>query len=235
MNDSKKISRCQIVGSIYLIYCKVTEKFYVGQTIQKVSARMGKHKKGDLYVDKEIQRLGWDGNFDYFVLEENIPIENLNALEQFWIKFFDCMYPNGYNMTSGGQSRFEISDALRARRSELFKGERNPNYGNHAPQSEEIRAKKRATNIARGIRPPVLFGEKNPNYGKDFSAETRKKMSDAKKGKAPWNKGKKCPHVTASKTGKPRSEETKEKIRATLIKKDIMKKILTALIEMLSG
>lgn len=45
MNDNKKISRCQITGSIYLIYCKVTEKFYVGQTIQKVSARIDSHKR----------------------------------------------------------------------------------------------------------------------------------------------------------------------------------------------
>ncbi len=234
MNDSKKISRCQITGSIYLIYCNVTEKFYVGQTIQKVSERMGKHKTGDQYIDKEIQKIGWEGNFDYFILDENVPIENLNTLEQFWIKFFDCMHPNGYNLTSGGQSRFAISDELRARRSELFKGERNPNYGNHSPQSEEIRAKKSATAKAKGIRPPVMCGEKNPNYGKNFSPEHRAKLSAAKKGKAPWNKGKKCPHVTEAKTGKPCAEETKIKIRVTLIKKDIIKKILTALIEFLS-
>ncbi len=225
MNDSKKISRCQITGSIYLIYCNVTEKFYVGQTIQKVSERMGKHKTGDQYIDKEIQKIGWEGNFDYFILDENVPIENLNTLEQFWIKFFDCMHPNGYNLTSGGQSRFAISDELRARRSELFKGERNPNYGNHSPQSEEIRAKKSATAKAKGIRPPVMCGEKNPNYGKNFSPEHRAKLSAAKKGKAPWNKGKKCPHVTEAKTGKPCAEETKIKIRVTLIKKDIIKKI----------
>ena len=43
-------------------------------------------------------------------------------------------------------------------------------------------------------------GKKNPNYGKQFSEETRKKMSDAKKGKKNHNYGKQF------------SEETKKKL-----------------------
>ena len=235
MNDNKKILRCQIVGSIYLIYCNVTDKCYVGQTIQKVSERMYKHKSGKgQYIDEEIRKIGWEGNFDYFVLEENIPLVNLNTLEKFWIEVFDSVYPNGYNLTHGGQARFTISEELRARRRELFSGENNPNYGDHAPQSEEVNAKRRATNLAKGIRPPVMYGEKNPNYGKDFSPEHRAKLSAAKKGKPSWNKGKKCPQISAGRMGTPCAEKTKIKIRATLIKKDIMKKIFAALIELLS-
>lgn len=235
MNDNKKIPRCQIVGSIYLIYCNVTDKCYVGQTIQKVSERICKHRCGEQYIDKEIQKIGWEGNFDYFVLEENIPLINLNTLEKFWIEMFDSVSPNGYNLTHGGQSHFVISDELRARRRELFSGKNNPNYGNHAPQSEEVKAKKRATNLAKGIRPPVLCGEKNPNYGKNFSPEHRAKLSAAKKGKPSWNKGLKCPQISEGRRGTPCAEETKIKIRATLIRRDIMKKILTALIELLAN
>ena len=244
MNDSKKISRCQITGSIYLIYCNVTEKFYVGQTIQKVSSRISQHKHGDQYIDKEIQKIGWEGNFDYFILEENIPIENLNALEKFWIKIFDCVYPNGYNITRGGQDHFEVSELTREKLRKSASRKRKPFTAEHKANlskamrgkssSEETRAKKSATAKAKGIRPPVMCGEKNPNYGKDFSPEHRAKLSAAKKGKAPWNKGKKCPQTSATMTGKPCAEETKIKIRVTLIKKDIIKKILTALIEFLS-
>lgn len=235
MKDSKKISDCQPakVGSIYLIYCHVTDKCYVGQTIQKVSARITAHKRGDQYIDKEIQKLGWK-NFIYIVLEKNIPMDKLNSLEKYWIKVFDCIAPKGYNRTRGGQKHFEVSEELRKIRRESMLGEKNPNFGKHWSQSEETREKKRATALARGIRPPVMCGEDNPNYGKKFSEETRAKMSAAKVGKPSWNKGKKCPHVAATKKGVPRSEETKEKIRNTFLKKKILREILEELQEVLA-
>ena len=49
----------------------------------------------------------------------------------------------------------------------------------------------------------------------DFVADpetARKRMSEAKKGYTPWNKGKICPHVTKAKKGKHLSEETKRKM-----------------------
>ena len=245
MNDSKKTSKSQTVGSIYLIYCIVTDKFYVGQTIQKVSARIYSHKRGDQFIDKEIQKIGWEGNFDYFILEENLPVELLNERERYWIKKFDCVHPNGYNLTHGGQDHHEITEETRFKlREAAIRQERKPltaeqlerlrraNLGKK--QSPETRAKKRATALAKGIRPPVMYGADNPNYKKDFSEETRAKMRAAKVGKEPWNKGKKCPHVAAHKKGIPRSEETKEKIRITFLKKRIMREIYQALIEMLS-
>lgn len=233
MKDSKKGSKSQIFGSIYLIYCYVTDKCYVGQTIQRVSARIGKHKSGDQYIDKEIQKLGWK-NFTYIVLEKNVPIDDLNDLERYWIRVFDCVKPKGYNRTRGGQKHFEISDELRRVRRENMLGKKNPHYGDHSPLSEETRAKKRATNIERGIRPPVMYGADNPNYGKNFSSEHRKKLSEAKKGKPPWNKGKKCPQISAGRKGIPFSEETKEKILNTFLKKKIMRELVGKLKEVLA-
>ena len=37
-------------------------------------------------------------------------------------------------------------------------------------------------------------GENNSNYGKKFSVEHRRKLSEAHKGKVPWNKGKTGKH-----------------------------------------
>lgn len=70
-------------------------------------------------------------------------------------------------------------------------------------------------------------GENSPNFGKKASDEARKKMSEAHKGKEPWNKGKssaakgkkmsdeqkvKISISNKGKTSKPMSDETKEKI-----------------------
>ena len=74
---------------------------YVGQTIQPLRERIWQHKHhGELYVDQEIQRLGWE-NFTVEVLE-TCPFKLLNAREIFWIASLNTKYPNGYNLTSGG-------------------------------------------------------------------------------------------------------------------------------------
>lgn len=45
------------------------------------------------------------------------------------------------------------------------------------------------TNICLGNRPPVCKGSANGMYGKTRTYEEKKKVSDANKGKTPWNKG----------------------------------------------
>jgi hypothetical protein len=52
------------------------------------------------------------------------------------------------------------------------------------------------------------------------SPETRRRMSEARKGKAPWNKGKKLPQfsgVNSPKFGRPLSENIRHRISATLM------------------
>jgi hypothetical protein len=57
------------------------------------------------------------------------------------------------------------------------------------------------------------FGKPSPMRGKKYSAEVRKKMSDARKGKVPWNKGRKYSKETKDKMkGFKHSIETKKKI-----------------------
>ena len=57
--------------------------------------------------------------------------------------------------------------------------------------------------LVKSLNP--LLGEKNGMFGKHHSEESKKKMSEARKGAIPWNKGK---HPK----GKPHSEETKRKM-----------------------
>ena len=57
--------------------------------------------------------------------------------------------------------------------------------------------------LVKSLNP--LLGEKNGMFGKHHSEESKKKISEARKGAIPWNKGK---HPK----GKPHSEETKRKM-----------------------
>ena len=89
-------------GVIYCITCLLTQMKYVGQTTRDLKIRIAEHKyHGELYIDQEIQRLGWE-NFVVEVLEECETLEKLDEREKFWVAYFNCKYPNGYNMTDGG-------------------------------------------------------------------------------------------------------------------------------------
>lgn len=94
-------------GFIYKITNKLNNKVYIGQTIQKPIERFYQHcaKKCDNYIlnmviHKAIFKYGKD-NFTFEVIEE-IPKQQLNEREEYWIKYYNS-YTDGYNSTKGGQ------------------------------------------------------------------------------------------------------------------------------------
>ena len=154
--------------------------FYVGQTKQKLNARISKHKNGKQYIDRVIQDIGWE-NFTVEVLEECESREQLNERETFWIRTLKCMSPNGYNLTCGGAGSAEITDETRAKMSAAHTGEKNHFFGkHHTPETRSMLSKLRT--------------------GKKLSAETREKMSKARKGRKP--SAETCAKISAAHTGK---------------------------------
>ena len=157
------------VGIIYCWYCIPTDKYYVGQTIEEYK-RFKQHindtinKKDDTYFHRALRKYGLD-NFVYCVLEDNILRENLNLKEIEWIEYYDSFY-NGYNLTTGGDSKRIISEETKRKMSESHKG-----------------------------KPSVMKG-KHLGYwkGKHLSEEAKNKMSESLKGRVPWNKGKPSPY-----------------------------------------
>lgn len=94
-------------GFIYKITNNLNNKVYIGQTIQKPIERFYQHcaKKCDKYISnmvihKAIFKYG-KNNFTFEVIEE-IPKQQLNEREEYWIKYYNS-YTNGYNSTKGGQ------------------------------------------------------------------------------------------------------------------------------------
>ena len=77
------------------------------------------------------------------------------------------------------------------------------------------------TNICLGSRPPIIKGEAHHNYGKGFltkhTDETKKKISESKKGKESWHKGRtKSPEtkekMSQGQKGRKKSEDHKQKL-----------------------
>ena len=208
MNTNKKSEPCQTVASfsVYVIWCRLTNQFYVGVTGQaSVHMRIRQHKKGNQYVDSEIQRLGWEGNYDWWIVEKHIPADQISECEQKWIGIFDCVYPKGYNKTRGGIKHFKHSKATcdkmgnahrgkkrapftdehRANLSKSLSGENHPNYGKPArnrgvpcPEETKEKIRKKLTGRKRPDQSERMKGENNPNFGKPMPEATKAKLRE---------------------------------------------------------
>ena len=166
------------VGIIYGWYCKVTDKWYIGQTINPL-IRFNCHineainKKDNNYFHRALRKYGLD-NWVYCVLEENILRENLNIREIEWIEEFDSFY-NGYNLTTGGDTNCIFSEETK----EKLKNKTPWNKGKHGIYSEETLKK-----MSESLKGKTAYWT-----GKHRSKESRIKMSESLKIKmAPYRK-----------------------------------------------
>jgi group I intron endonuclease len=90
-----------VTGIIYLWTNKITNKHYVGQTInpeQRKAAHLCEAftRGSDYYFHRSLRKHGLDA-FTYEVLEENIERDRLNERENHYIAKYNSIWPNGYN------------------------------------------------------------------------------------------------------------------------------------------
>ena len=92
---------------IYKIKNLVNGKEYVGQSIH-IERRWSEHKRcptnRPLY--QAINKYGIE-NFEFSILEE-CDFSLLDEKEIYWIKYYNSIFPNGYNLTSGGSGAGHI-------------------------------------------------------------------------------------------------------------------------------
>ena len=98
-----------MLGKIYIIKNNINTKVYIGQTIQTLGKRFSNHKIASDFEDTKFYRaIRKHGKENFYIeLIEEVPQEELNNRECYWIKFYDSYY-NGYNSTLGGQGIREI-------------------------------------------------------------------------------------------------------------------------------
>lgn len=99
-------------GFIYKIHCIPEDKYYIGQTRRSVQKRWkencdGKKKSTKAgepvcLIDRLIHDLGKD-NFELEIIEKPL-VDDLNDREKYWIAECGTLFPDGYNMNSGGGS-----------------------------------------------------------------------------------------------------------------------------------
>lgn len=110
-------------GYIYKFTNKINGKVYIGQTRQKLKTRYNQHinnvKKDKYPIHAAIQKYGAE-NFEFSTVEEIVLedkqklIDTLNKLEIKYIKEYNSLCPNGYNIQKGGTAH----DVVGVKRSE---------------------------------------------------------------------------------------------------------------------
>lgn len=94
---------------IYKIQNLIDGKIYIGQTLFTFNTRYSggnwwKHTSCK-HLKRAAEKYGYE-NFSIEILEKNIAsAQILDDLERFYIKKYNCMEPNGYNINSGGENR----------------------------------------------------------------------------------------------------------------------------------
>ena len=166
---------------IYKITNKLNGKVYIGQS-RDIDARWRQHcnAKDNYAIHNAIKKYGKE-NFSFEVLLE-CPAEMLNVWERDMIALYDCISPNGYNLTEGGEGHHH-SEETKIKISNVQKG---------IPLSEEHKRK-----LSESMK------------GKHHFEETKIKISETLKGRIPWNKG---VHLESPMKGKHHSEETRLKM-----------------------
>lgn len=143
-----------ITGQIYIITNIETNKMYIGQTLSHRLNR-GKYKpfgyegrfkdhisealcntkkKQCTYLNNSIRQYG-KNNFNIHLLH-TCPIDELDKWEIQYIKQYNTLYPNGYNLTSGGKGAKPVKHTLNIEQSNLPK-----KRGGCKERSDETRTK----------------------------------------------------------------------------------------------
>lgn len=144
------------------------------------------------------QAMGEHGkdNFVFTHIADAFDKEAADALERLLIVEHNTKFPHGYNLTSGGQG---IADVCLETKEKM----RNARLGKK--MSDASKKKLSASKIGSAMHPDTKEKLLKANVGRKASTETVQKMSLAKKGKPP------------NSAGKPRSQDTIEKQRASII------------------
>lgn len=126
-------------GVIYLITNKLDGMKYVGQTTRTIDERFKEHKRHKkFFIGNAINKDGAK-NFTIEVIEECETQEQLSEREKYWIAYFDCIAPKGYNLTDGGESNWNHLPEVRAKISAANSGENHPMFGKH--HTDEAKAR----------------------------------------------------------------------------------------------
>jgi len=176
-------------GIIYKWTNKINNKSYIGQTCNEESRKFDHlYPRVKSHFHSAILKYGAD-NFNYTVLEYNIPEYDLSDREIYWINFYDS-YNNGYNMTMGGEGTRGFSNPCKEETKRKIsianKGKIAWNKGLKL-KLEQIMVYTTGGHLSNETKEKIsnkLKGRISPNKGNKLSDEAKEKIS--KRSKKLW-------------------------------------------------
>ena len=183
---------------IYKATNKVNNKSYIGQTIKPLEKRQSEHlrssiKNSNFAFHRAIRKYGKE-NFEWKILCECKDIDELNLLEEKYIKEYGTFGKSGYNMNTGGGMSYGYKHTESSREKI---GMRYYPTGSAHPNTGKVLSEHTRYLIKKNHAP--CSGKDNAFYGKTHTEETKQKLSKMFKGKPSSRAGMpfrvvECPH-----------------------------------------
>lgn len=99
-------------GYIYKITNLINGKIYIGQHKYDKSELDNSYIASGLVINESIKKYGLE-NFKRELIDTADTLEELNQKEKYYIKVFNSIAPNGYNLTEGGDGVVSPSEEVR--------------------------------------------------------------------------------------------------------------------------
>lgn len=225
---------------MFTLYVHITpnNKKYFGITKTTVQNRWGINGSG--YSNQKlfwraIQKYGWD-NIEHIILAENLSKEWACQLERDLIwKYQSNNSKYGYNIAIGGNGPFGVT-----RSADTREKLRQANLGHHHTEKTKEKIRKHHAHYNKGRRfhfteeqKEILYATrrgKSPwNKGKKLTNEHKEKLSISHRGQKAWNKGIPCSNEVkkkVSEANKGRTSYWKDKSLPNATKEKISKSLI---------
>lgn len=174
------LERSRSRGQIYKITNLLNGKLYIGRTMRSVDRRWREHVKdaGSRIrcispLHRAINKYG-ESNFSVEILVQCLDSQAFDFWEKFYIENLNTLSPAGYNLTSGGDGLYGLSEETRQKISasstgRVFSSEHRRKIG------ESNKGKKKFQGHTHSIESKLKIAE--ANRGREFSLEHRKNLS----------------------------------------------------------
>lgn len=165
---------------IYRYYNPIEDKSYIGQTSMNVDDRAnhGYHYPKGSPFREAIDKYGFD-KFEQSILRLCISQEEADEYERLFIDKYNTLYPEGYNLESGGKSGQSLHSNTRCKLS---------NYMKETWRKPEVREKMSIAMKEAWNRPEYKQKLSDSLKGKPKSEEHKQHISESQIGLNTWSK-----------------------------------------------
>jgi group I intron endonuclease len=180
---------------VYKIENKVNGKIYIGATKHSLSERIDGHLRDKTKVGQAMHVYGVQ-SFNISVIDNAESRNILHEKEKYWIRHYDCKYPNGYNRTDGGIGLVNLTQDVRDQISQTNTGHpATEGFTGHKHKEESRKQIGESLKKIYEEHPELREEASKRNSGriawnKDLSKETDERVAKiGRPGKPAWNDG----------------------------------------------